>query len=209
MNSVSIFDFDNYYGIIVSMSGKRVFLERKFKDCRFRKAEDAILDTYVKEHGKDLTVVKMAKKAGLGRATMYVHHHATREIVPDYQRYILFQFRKETQKKLRRKNSQLKSLYLDLLIFILRNKKIFEMFLKFDNREALVKILTKLKPKVVSSMRFPKNSDRIFRIYASEVAELIMEWGEKGFSEKEMGQVLSDIMYLTESARSRLLPLEH
>ena len=47
----------------------------------------------------------------------------------------------------------------------------------------------------------------MFMVYVNEVVGLIVGWGKKGFMEKELQNVLANIMYLTESMRERLKPL--
>jgi len=49
------------------MSAKRVFLEKKFRDCRFRRYEDRIIDAYLANYNKDLTAMSLAKKAKTSR----------------------------------------------------------------------------------------------------------------------------------------------
>lgn len=63
-----------------------------------------------------------------------------------------------------------------------------------------MKMILKLKPKI-------KEPEKILRICASEITEIIFEWGKRGFAKKEIEKVLSDMMYLTVSARKRLGPL--
>ncbi|MDO4752872.1 MAG: TetR/AcrR family transcriptional regulator [Candidatus Saccharibacteria bacterium] len=186
---------------------KKILLKNKMKNRRFRKNEEAIIDVFLNDYKKGITVQKMAKKAGLGRTTIYIHHHATREIISDYHKYILAQYRKEIQKKLKKRDVPLKMLYFDMLIFILRNKKIFGMFLQFGNRDILMDMIKKMELKIVKFARLPKNSEKILGIYVSEVVELIFEWGKRGFSERELESILKDIMYLTETSRNRLMPI--
>ena len=193
--------------IIVNMV-KRASLSRRLKDRRFRKNEGMIVKVFVKKKG-DLTARKIAKETGLSRSTVYEHHHAMKEIIPDYERYILGEYSLAIRKRMRRKNVPLKALYFDTLLFILRNRKIFEMFLKFNDKEIVVRMVGKMKSKIVGSQRLPKNSDGMFRIYAVEVAEVIFGWGERGFSEEELSRVLNDILYLTETCGDRLGPINH
>ncbi len=110
---------------------------------------------------------------------------------------------------MRRKNVLLRALYFDTLVFILRNRKIFEMFLKFNDRGVVVKMVEKMRGKIVGVQRLPKNSEKMFRIYAVEVTEIVFEWGERGFLESEVLQVLGDILYLTETCDKRLRPINH
>lgn len=190
------------------MSGKRTLLEKRMKNRAFRRTEEKILEAFIK--GNDnLSMTKMAKKAGVGRSTLYVHHHATKEILPDYERYMLVEYAAVAKKRLRMKNVQIKSLYFDMLIFILQNRKNFNLFLEFGRTEVFEKMIEKLENKIVAAEGLPKNSKKVFRIYAGEVTKVIVDWCEKGFSDKEIMRTLTDIMYLTDSAGKRLSPLEH
>ena len=83
------------------------------------------------------------------------------------------------------------------------------MFLIFNDREIISRMIGKLEMKITSSMRLPKNSQKIFKVYTSEVTEVIFAWGRAGFSEGELTQVLSDIMYLTSTCTDRLNPINH
>ena len=189
------------------MGRREVFTTKKMKDHRFRKTEEKILTVFFDESKNGITMVKMAKKAGVGRSTIYVHHHAIREIMSDWERYILAEYRLILRKRIKKDRAALKKMYFDMLIFILRNQKAFGMFLRLNNREVMKKMLDALEPKIRILMRLPKNSRKIFRLYESEVIEIIVEWGEKGFSEERIEKVLSDIMFLTKTARDRLMPI--
>ena len=184
-----------------------VFTSKKMRDRRFRKIEETILTVFFDEYRKGSTMRRLAKKVGAGRSTMYIHHHAVREVIPDYEKYILAEYRSFMRKKLKMENADLKNLYFDTLVFILRNRKFFEVFLKFDDREILIKMLDVIKDKAVIFMRLPKNHKKIFGVYKGEVVEIIFEWGERGFLEGELEKVLSDILYLSKTARARLIPI--
>ena len=190
------------------MKRKRVALDGRLKERRFWKNEGKSVDIYMRKH-EDLTVGKIARKTGLSRSTVYAHHHAIREIIPDYENYILSEYSRIIRKKMRKKDVQLKSLYLDMLVFILRNQKIFEMFLEFNDREIMIRMISKLENKIIDFARLPKEPGKILRVYMSEVVEIIFEWGNKKFSDEVLFKVLSDIMYLTETCGERLLPLNY
>ena len=189
------------------MSRKSVCMAKKMKNRRYRKTEEAILSVFFDESKKGSTLQRMAKRAGVGRSTMYIHHHAVREVLPDYERYILTEYRIFIQKRLQIKNISLKGLYFDMLTFILRRKKIFVMFLRFEDRKMLTRMLGVLEEKTRIFMRLPKETEKVLKIYKSEIIQLVFEWGKRGFSNKEIEKVLADIMYLTETARDRLMPI--
>lgn len=187
---------------------KRTKMEKGMRNKRYRRTEGKILGVFFVENKKGTTIGKMAKKAGISRATMYTHHRAIREVIPDYRRYILEEYSRLVRKKMRKKNLPLKAVYFETLFFILRNRKIFEMLIEFGDVEALARILEKIRPKIIASARIPKSAKKVFRVYMSEVIEIIIEWRESGFSEEKIEEVLSNIMYLTETAKKRLMPID-
>ena len=187
------------------MIKKAVFTSKNMHHQRYRKTEEAILRAFFTAK-QDSTMKKLAKEAGIGRSTIYTHHHAIREIVPDYEKYILTEYRTTMRKSLRAKTPP-KTLYLNTLLFIIRNRKIFKMFVKFNDRKILFKMLEILRPHIEASAHFPRNSEKIFKIYASETTEIIFEWGEHGFPDDKLEKVLSDIIYLTDTSRSHLMPI--
>ena len=63
------------------------------------------------------------------------------------------------------------------------------------------------KAKIVNYARLPKNSEKIFRIYVSEVVELVWEWGKRGFCEAEIEELVTEMMFLTDTMRTRLGPM--
>ncbi len=162
---------------------------------RYKKTEEAILAVFF--DNPNCTMQKLARKAGIARSTFYTHHHSAREVLPDLECNILEKYLAEIKRRLKMNDIYIKSLYLDTLIFISRNRQFFRMF---DNREMVRKMLFELRQKV-------REPEKIFRIYISEVTEVIFEWGERGFVEEEIEKVLADIMYLTITARERLAPL--
>ena len=189
------------------MGGKRVMMERGMKDRRYRKTEEAILTAFFDEYKKGSTMRRLAKKIRVGRSTMYTHHHAIREVIPDYERYILNEYKQCVRERLKVKNIEIKMIYFDMLVFILKNRKFFEVFLKFEDRKIAIKMLGVLENKLVEYMRMPSNSEKILAVYKAEVVEVIFEWGRRDWPEKEIEKVLADMMYLTKTARDRLMPI--
>lgn len=168
------------------------------RNRRYKKTEGAILAVFF--DNPNCTMRQLAKRAGVARSTIYTHHHSVREIVSDCEKIILAEYEIVVDEKMRAKKVEIRILYLDMLVLIIKNRQIFEIFLKFDDREVVMKMVLKLKPKI-------KESEKILRICASEITEIIFEWGKRGFAKKEVEKVLSDMMYLTVSARNRLGPI--
>ena len=166
------------------------------RDSRYKKTEEKFLAVFF--DNPNCTMKQLAQKAGVAYSTIYTHHHSIHEIVADYKRDILAEYEKIVERKL--KNAELKIMYLEMLIFVVKNRQVFEMFVKFEDREVVMKMILKLKSKIIVP-------DMILRICAAEITEVIFEWGERGFPENEIEKVLADMMYLTKTCRERLEPL--
>ncbi|MBQ9018124.1 TetR/AcrR family transcriptional regulator [Candidatus Saccharibacteria bacterium] len=176
------------------------------RNKRFRKTEDAILSVFFEEDNY-ISMGAVAKKIGVSRSTVYHHHRRLGEIIPDYERFMLGKYRRRARRLLRKEGVRLRTIYIDMLLFIMQYENRFQMMRKSGNRNILNKMITEVVPKLDGRMGLPKNSEKILRIYVSEIIEMIDYWGEGGFKDEEMEEVLSDIMYLTDTARQRLRPM--
>ena len=177
--------------------------EKRLNNRRFRRTEEAILRTFFEEDvfigAKD-----MAKKAGVARSTFYHHHRTVREIVPDYKRYIMRKYNRLVRSLCGEKKMTIRRIYSETLIFLIRNKRVFELLLRAGEIRVVKEMMMLHKSGVVNYMRINCNIDKIFGIYLSEIIEIIGNWGEKGFPEMEIRMVLDDMMFLTDTAKKRL-----
>lgn len=142
---------------------------------------------------------QMARKVGVARSTMYTHHHTVKEFLADWEGYILKEYNIYIKKRVQVKNKKMRILYFDTLIFILKNQKFFEVFLKYGNREVLIKMFF--------SLWTNKKTEGVYRICASEITEVIFEWGKIGFPEQEIEKVFYNITYLADTMWERIGPL--
>ena len=157
------------------------------RDCRYKKTEEKLLSVFFDVRYD--TMGQIAKRVGVARSTIYTHHHSVMKILPDWEAYIL----KEYRLFLRRRD------YFEMLIFILNYQKFFEIFLKFGDRKIVIKM--------IFIMRGAKKPEKILKIVAGEISEIIFEWGEKGFPKGEIDKVLADVTYLSKTAKDRLKPV--
>ena len=182
---------------------KRVGItEKRLANKRFRRTEGIILRAFFAS-SSDAGMIGIAKKAGVARSTIYIHHRTAREIIPDYERYVLKKYRKMMKKILAAKNSRLETVFIRTLIFMTANKRFFAIILRNDNA-IIEKMLDEIEIKIVSSIRISRNRECVFKIYRSEVAVLIDDWCKKNFSYEEIDKVVENIIYLTKTARIRL-----
>ena len=182
--------------------------EKKLEDSRFRRREEAIFRVFFDEgDGKNCSVGYLIRKVGIDKATVYRHHKSVCEIISDYEQYILVKFNKVLAGVKSREEMQLKQIYYQMLIFIFRHRKIFGVLIKKKGTLVVEMMMLELKTKIMKDCKIINNSERIFRVYAGEVAVLIREWGLSGFNELEIGVLLGNIMYLTTTVRVKLAPI--
>lgn len=177
--------------------------EKRMNNRRFRKTEDAIVRAFF-DCGACAGMSEVARRAGMARSTVYYHHSAVREILPDYKRYIIRDYTRMIGKMLRKKQMRMKQVFLTILAFMARNRGIFMLFAKVHDTEVMREMMGRLRGKVESFARLPRNSDKIFQVYRGEVVAVLERWGEDGYKDGKMTEVLGDMMYLTETARVRL-----
>lgn len=180
--------------------------EKKMANRRFRKTEEAIFRV-VNSEDYYIGTEMMAKKAGIARSTFYHHHKTVRNILPDYKQYLMRKYSRLINKLLRNNKLHVRAMYMNMLIFMIQHKKVFELLVKHNEAIIVHEMIVQMREKLVKAMRLPVNGDRMFMIYASEVAALICEWVNTGMSMDRVEGLLGDIIYLTETARNRLSPM--
>lgn len=181
--------------------------EGKLKDARFRKNEKAILEAFFNCDKSKYCVTEITKRAGIDRATFYRHHKTVYEIMSDCENEVLVKFSYSLQNALDREGMTLKTIYYQLLIFVLKNYDIFVIFIKERRMGVVGDMVQMLIPKIRKEYGLFGDLGRVFRAYIGEIVGLVEEWGENGFKEEEITSLLNDIMYLTKTIRCRLLPL--
>ena len=180
--------------------------EKRMRDRRFRRTEKAIL--YAVFSVRDYPNASIvAKKARISRSTLYRHHKNTRNIISDYEKYMLKKYSRMVEKW--GKNKKLRFYFEQMLVFVVANKKIILFLLKNGRKGILEGMIAKLEPKVVKAARLPKKAKTVLVVYRGEVLGLLEEWGKSGFSDKELNKVLENIIYLTNTIRERLLNLKN
>ena len=170
-------------------------------DKRYQKTEEQILRLFF-EYGDSITVENMARIIGVNRSTIYRHHKTTRGIIDDYTQILINKYENKFDKNIRR-------YYFSLLVFIMRHKKIFSVFLKMRDRRLLLMILRMNKDNLMKYAGFRKEHGKVFNIYCSEIVAIMKVWGENEFSKDDFDVVLNDVLFLTKNMKVRLGPLGH
>lgn len=179
---------------------------RGMQNRRYRKTEEAILEVLLKSRTMPSTT-ELTKRARISRSTLYRHHRAMPGIIPDYEHDILIIFRRESKKILKSETTNLENVYLKMLIFILKHKRVFKILFRYSGDRVVENMVLAVKDRITKICHLSKNSDRLFKIYAKEVAGIVEDWGSNDFSEREINRVLKDIIYLTTTMHQRLSPV--
>ena len=177
--------------------------EKRMLNRRFKRTEEAILAVFFQE-GEEICAGEMAKRVGVARSTIHSHHRSMRDIIPNYERYILRKYRRMIRKMMKNQNARLKFLYFKTIFFIVQDKNVFGLLIKNERRVFIEKMLMEMKEKMINYMKLPKNSEKILKVYISEVTILIEDWGKRGFIEEEIEKLLSEVMFLSDTGKMRL-----
>ena len=156
--------------------------EKRLNNKRFKRTEDAILRFFF-DGKRYMNIGGITKKIGVARSTFYYHHHAVSLVMPDYEKFILQKYKRVIKKVLARNDASMRNVYLHTLIFMMNERRVFGLILKIGDKDVLKRMVRIIGAKVKDVAKLPKNSEKIFAVYASEVAELMTRWGMAGFKE--------------------------
>lgn len=142
---------------------------------------------------KNQNLRNIMKQIKLSRTTFYRHHGSTNEILNDYEKYMLLEFKK------RIKNThEIRSTYWQALIFLSEHKNIVLFSLKQENGKIIEKIIKTIKIEKINY------NETILEIYRKEIIALIETWVKTGFRKDEIEKILNGIIYLTKTINTRL-----
>ncbi|MBR5046497.1 HTH domain-containing protein [Candidatus Saccharibacteria bacterium] len=174
--------------------------EKKLADKRFKRTEEKILRLFFEDE-KCLEMKTLAEKVGVTRSTVYRHHRAARNIVLDYEVFVLRSYIRMVK---RNSHLSVRLIFLKTLYFVINKEDVFKVLMKYCEERIFYKMIIGIDSQMMKKMKLPRNAYLIYVVYASEVARLVYEWGKNGFLEDEIEVVLDRIMFLTMTARVRL-----
>ena len=179
------------------------------KDHRFRKTEKAIflaISELILE--KPMTVslrpTELARRSKIAASTFYRHYSTIDEAIKHHEHNMMRRFRTMMQ-NLRDNHPNLKQCIERIIVFIYVNKDYFKTAISRGNRCPLKMIFEYIKPKIYHSCHLPKNSERMLAICFNEIFTLIEEWSKSSFPEEKIPELTSEIIYLLETAKKRLI----
>ncbi len=148
-------------------------LERKLLDRRFRENETEIVEKFLTDRARETAI--FVRQAGMSRATFYRHHQGVGRIIPDYREMIVVRF-----ERVRLEDLSVREVCLRVVMFILRNREIFQMFLRVSEYEIYILMFRRIWGEE--------------RILIAELVVLIEDWGKRGFLEVEVDEVLGEMV---------------
>ena len=179
---------------------------KKYKNKRFMETEKAILEAFYDSEGEG-KVGKLTENAKIARSTFYNHHRNFYQIMPDLERKTLADFGREAESALGR-NFQVQTLMHQMLVFIRRNRWEFQVIVDRGDERTLEAMIDDLLPRIAEVYHLPKESGEILRVYQKEITGIVETWILGNFRPGET-EVLGDMMYMTNTARRRLMALKH
>ena len=180
--------------------------EKRLNDRRFQKTEDAILAVFFAMRGY-VSMSRLAVKVGVARSTIYCHHASIDGILTDYEKYILRKYRRAVRKMMKRDTVQTRVVYRQMALFMLQNRKIFEILIMGGNKAVLTEMVREVIGATPARMKLPKNHKIGTEIYVSSVVEILWKWGKEGLMSRELTKVLTNILYVTDNAKGWVEPL--
>lgn len=178
--------------------------ERKLKHKRFKNTEDSIIATLLSTK-ELLSPERLIRLAKISRSTLYRHHQNIHKIIPNYEQYILRKCRNVLRRSLRIKRTHTKTLFLHILIFISANKQVIKLLLLHGKQGIIEQIISVISPKIVATGKV--KDGEMLSVYIKEISALIEAWGQTEFDMASVPALLDKIIYLTDTANSRLGPL--
>ena len=178
--------------------------EQKLKNRRFLSTEKSILKAYLLIR-ETLSLNRLIKTARISRSTLHRHHKNIYTIVPDYEDYFLSKYTKFAKRLIKIKYLRLKDIYEQTFDFLYKYQEIAEFLMQCGSQNIIVEALLVLEPKILATGKVA--SGEMFEIYVREVTSLIEAWQRNGFNKSEITVIVDKIMYLTNTARTRLSPL--
>lgn len=179
--------------------------DKKLKNRRYRSTETRILITLLMIKDS-LSLERLIRMAKISRSTLSRHHKNLHEIAPDYRKYVLKKCQNITRSLLKNPNSELRTVYRRILVFMSANRLIMEFILEYGEQSVFEDIIYTIKPKILASSKI--TDEEMFMIYTKEVAGLIEEWGKQGYDKESIVSIINKILSLTETAHIRLNSLK-
>jgi len=177
--------------------------DKKLKNKRFRQTEESIILAFCT--AKDtLSISRLIRLARISRSTLHRHHGSVYDIAPNYEQYIFSKYNRVVQHLLSKNAKPQHTLYV-ILTFIRNHRQIIDFILKYGDNNFIERMVSQLKFNSTNTHRVVRED--ILYIYIREVSSIIEQWVAGGCIKQDIASTIKKIIYLTETANSRLTPL--
>ena len=174
------------------------------QDLRYRKREKAIVEALVKivkDEDYALTVrpSRVYREARVSRSTFRRHYREVGEVFRRKDGELLREFKRSI------KDDELKTAWRKTLIFIVKNREIFELkFVQADDR-----LLRKMVEYMEKRMDFgwakygTKIKGKVFEMFYAEVVGVLSIWEKEGMKIERIESAVRELAHLTKTADKR------
>ena len=176
--------------------------DKKITNRRYGETENGFLREFL-ERGGNITVTELARQLGVARSTFYYHHKNLLQFIRDH-RICIFEDYSRTVQEILDKKTTMRNLFLGILVFMMNHRQIFQILVRVGVRDVFVEMVVEVRPQIEKYAGLSYESERIFKVYAYEVAGVLRIWVENGLCEEDMDRVLKDLVYLTKTINERL-----
>ena len=173
------------------------------QDLRYRKREKRIFGALIRivkreEYAMTVRPSRVYREAGVSRSTFRRHYRQVGEILEKKDKELLREFKKVA-------SGDLKTAWRKTLIFIVKNREVFEMkFVKTDDR-LLRKMVEYLDKKLnFGWMRYGvRTRSRIFEMFYAEVVGVMNIWVKEGMKIEDIERMAVELAHLATTADKR------
>lgn len=178
--------------------------EKRMMDKRFRQTEETLFRIVCAET-EGVDVGKMIEEAGISRTTFYRHHSAPYNIVLDYEDFVYDYYRSLVRNY--DKETSAKKIFYQTAVFVRRHEEVIDLVVERGGERIFKRMMGEVLPQIAEEYEFSGSCVKMKEVYLGEIVGILKGWWCNEFCDKEIGRVVSDLMFLTRTAKKRLEPL--
>lgn len=182
---------------------------KDINDPRYKNIQnrfDEIIEGYIKRGQiMKLKVRLVSARARVNPSTFYNHYTDMDEAV-SYSNYRMYQDLNLLKSEIGT-GRDLEVVYMKILFFVYKNRRYYDMVTRHQNIQPLTQIIDIFRPLICEKWQRYKDSDikRIFLIYQSEFAGVIMYWAQsEQFKKSRIHFYAKELTRLSQTACQRL-----
>ena len=184
-------------------------MEIRKRHARAEKTDGKILISMISKIKKNsdtlsIKITEIVQASKISKSTFYRHAKNPDEFILKEKNKIFSKYKILMRTHLGKTPNQF---FRYFLIFLKNNPDFFEYIFSRNDRKFVFKMMKIFENRILNFYHFPKNSKKIFEVYYSEIYGILDGWAKDKFDEKELEEILKEILYLSQNARRHLMPL--